>query len=137
MEQLSRDERIDEATCGDAEGWSLADFRSSVAGASHCVLPVGAYTAVMSKVLDTDRGAGRTQYQARAGISTGVAYIGAHSERAATLVVGGSFVLRRREDGYVVANVPRQVKLNYAAAYYTRVNFPWLANGADGAVSQT
>lgn len=134
--QLSGDERIKEATCGDADGWSLADFRASAAGASHCVLPVGAYKAVMSKVLDTARGPGRTRYQARAGISTGVAYIGAHSQRAATLVVGESFVIRRREDGFVVAEVPRQVKLNYAADYYTRVNFPWLSNGDDGAVNQ-
>lgn len=137
--QLSRDERIEEATCGDADGWSLAEFRSAVAGASYCVLPVAVWKQNEKKkalALDDSR-AGQTQCRARAGLSTGVSYIKTPSERGATLVVGGSFVVRRREDGSVVADVPRQVKLNSAEAYYTRVSFPWLAKEGGEAVNQT
>lgn len=131
LQQLSGDERIKETTCGTVDGWNLADFRSAVAGARHVVFPVGAYRTIMSTVLDHERGTGRTQFQARAGLSAGLACMES-SYGQANLSIGSSFVLRRREDRAIVADVPRQLRLmNHVEPYYTRINFPWLTDKED------
>lgn len=132
LKELSCNEHIQETVCGQTDGWVLSDFKSSVAGASCVVLPVGVLGAVELRAAESDRNipyANRTNYSVAAGISTGVAYFETGSRRHAELLIGSSFTLHRKADGIVVADVPRQIRLSHAKDSYRRISFPWLGNG--------
>lgn len=134
LSELAASDDIEGAVCGTADDWDLAEFKSTVAGASHVVLPVGAYSTILHRATEQDGDvprAQRTHYSARAGISGGVAYIGTAGPARADLLIGPAFTIHRVEGGAIFADVPRKLRVGYAAPYYKRIGFPWLG-GEEG-----
>lgn len=131
--ELATSDDIEGAVCGTADDWDLTEFKATVAGASHVVLPVGVYSTILHRAIEQDGDvprAQRTHYSARAGISGGVAYMETSGSARADLLIGPSFTIRRIESGAILADVPRQLRVGYAAPYYKRLCFPWLGEGS-------